>query len=100
MAEKRVMLNVLSMRPKPDPKNRLLAAPELEQLLREIDGADFQASAFDDDRLALSAKLHLRWGDRDGAHRAYDELIAKHPDSEAADRAREWMAGERAFKSE
>jgi hypothetical protein len=49
---------------------------------------------FDDDRLALAAELHLRWHDREGAIRLHNELIEKYPESDAADKAREWVAEE------
>ncbi len=71
-----------------------LQASEAQGLLQEIDSADFNGSAFDDERLVLAAQLRDKWGDHQGTLRIYNELIAKYPESEAAEHAREWVARE------
>ena len=52
---------------------------ELGTLLAEIESANWANLPFDEDRLVLAAKTRLKWGDRDGAIRDYQEVVSQHP---------------------
>lgn len=64
------------------------------QLLARLEGADLEDTPFEEDRLLLIGDTAVSIGDRVKARAAYDRLAAQSPSTEAAEKARRWLAVE------
>ncbi len=65
---------------------------ELGTLLAEIESASWTGLPFDEDRLILAAETRLKWGDRDGAIRGYQDIVNQYPQGSLALYARTTLA--------
>ncbi|HLA77878.1 MAG TPA: hypothetical protein VJU18_09905 [Vicinamibacteria bacterium] len=77
-----------------------LTEGKVSRLLEEMGTDDLEDSPFEEDRLLLLAETAAAVGDRAKARASYERILAKHPKSHAAMKAKRWMADEEAMAAD